>query len=105
MTRNSARAEMNEPGLTWSPVILPTAGQRQTGACARRQRTCHGNWVPPGWLSPDETRTLLTGRLTKVCDWARYRRSQAAEASTRLLLDTVCAGMEAQLASLAALTA
>ncbi|MGH3305607.1 MAG: ferritin-like domain-containing protein [Streptosporangiaceae bacterium] len=63
------------------------------------------NWVPPGWLSPDETRKLMAGRLTKVCEWARYRRSQAAEASTRRLLDTVCAGMEAQLARLAALTA
>lgn len=61
------------------------------------------NWVPPGWLSPDETRRLLTDRLTRVCQWTRYRRSQAAEPGTQQLLDTLCTGMAAQLARLAAL--
>lgn len=59
------------------------------------------NWVPPGWLGPDQARELITDRLARVCEWARYRRSQAAEPGALRLLDTVCAGMEAQLADLA----
>ena len=62
------------------------------------------NWVPAGWLSRDEAWRLMTARLTKVCEWASYRRSQAAEPGTLRLLDIVCAGAQEQLARLAAIT-
>lgn len=54
------------------------------------------NWVPDGWLSPDEARRLLADRLGTVAEWARYRRSQATDADTRALLDTLCSGLETQ---------
>jgi starvation-inducible DNA-binding protein len=54
------------------------------------------NWVPEGWLSPDEAGRLLTDRLGTVAEWARYRRSQATDADTSELLDTLCSGLETQ---------
>lgn len=91
----------------WADLVaglLVARGVAPDGRVRSLAKDLPRNWVPPGWLSPEETRTLLAGRLTKVCEWARYRRSQAAEASVLRLLDTVSAGMEAQLARLAALT-
>ena len=52
------------------------------------------NWVPEGWLRPDEARRLVTDRLSLLAGWARYRRSQAADPDTVRLLDAVCAGLE-----------
>lgn len=52
------------------------------------------NWVPDGWLRPDEARRLVTDRLHGVAGRARYRRSQAADLDTRQLLDAVCSGLE-----------
>lgn len=60
------------------------------------------NWVPPGWLSLDEARRLLAGRLSIVCEGARHRRSQAISPDTVRLLDAVCSGLEEQAASLPA---
>lgn len=62
------------------------------------------NWVPPGWLGRDEARRLITSRLNSVCHWAKYRRSQVTDPRAARLLDPVCAGLDAQLASLAAVT-
>lgn len=59
-----------------------------------------GNWVSPGWLSHDEARRLPASRLGAVCEWARYRRSQAASRDTGRLLDAVCSGLEEQAESL-----
>jgi hypothetical protein len=52
------------------------------------------NWVPKGWLSPDEGRGLLVHRLGTVAARARYRRSQATDGDTRDLLDRLCASLE-----------
>ena len=52
------------------------------------------NWVPDGWLRPDEARRLLTDRLHGVAARARYRRSQTADLDTWQLLDAVCSGLE-----------
>ena len=52
------------------------------------------NWVPEGWLRPDEARRLFEDRLRLLAGWARYRRSQAADPDTVRLLDAVCAGLE-----------
>lgn len=89
----------------WAEIVarhLAARGVAPDGRVLSLAKDLPWNWIPPGWLSPDETRKLLTSRLTKACERARYRLSQAAEPSTQRLLDTVCAGMEAQLARLAA---
>jgi hypothetical protein len=52
------------------------------------------NWVPEGWLRPDEARRLVSDRLSLLAGWARYRRSQAADPDTMRLLDAVCSGLE-----------
>jgi len=57
------------------------------------------NWVPDGWLSPDEARRLLTARLGTVAERARYRRSQTTDAETKELLDTLCSGLETQVSA------
>lgn len=57
------------------------------------------NWVPDGWLQLEEARRLVGDRLARVAGWAHARRSQAADPQIRQLLDTVCSGLEAQIAS------
>ena len=52
------------------------------------------NWVPDGWLRPDEARRLVANRLSVLAEWAYYRRSQAANPETVRLLDAVCEGLE-----------
>jgi starvation-inducible DNA-binding protein len=54
------------------------------------------NWVPDGWLSAEETQRLLTARLGTVAEWTRYRGSQATDAKTSELFDTVCSALETQ---------
>ena len=54
------------------------------------------NWVPDGWLSGEAARPLIAERLARVAEWARYRHSQAKGADAELL-DSVAAGLEAQL--------
>ena len=91
---------------TWADLVaggLVARGVAPDGRVRSLAKDVPLNWVPPGWLSRDEAWQLMTGRLTKVCEWAAYRRSQAAEPGTLRLLDTVCAGMQAQLARLAAI--
>lgn len=91
---------------TWADLVaggLVARGVAPDGRVRSLAKDVPLNWVPPGWLSRDEAWQLMTGRLTKVCEWAAYRRSQAAEPGTQRLLDTVCAGMQAQLARLAAI--
>lgn len=56
------------------------------------------NWVPDGWLDLDEARQLMGDRLSKVAGWAQARCSQVSDRETGQLLDTVCAGLEAQAA-------
>jgi DNA-binding ferritin-like protein len=52
------------------------------------------NWVPEGWLHPDEARRLVSDRLSRLAGSARYRRSQAADPDTVRLFDAVCEGLE-----------
>ena len=52
------------------------------------------NWVPAGWLHPDEARRLVADRLSLLAGWAHYRRSQVADPDTVRLLDAVCEGLE-----------
>ena len=58
------------------------------------------NWVPDGWLQLDEAEQLVGDRVRKVAGWALHRRSQAADPDTLQLLDVVCSGLEAQVATL-----
>lgn len=57
------------------------------------------NWVPDGWLLPDEARQLVGDRLDRVAAWAHTRRSQVSDRETVQVFDVVCSGLEAQLAS------
>ena len=52
------------------------------------------NWVPAGWLRPDDARLLVAARLSSLLEWARYRRSQATDPDTVRLLDAVCRVLE-----------
>jgi hypothetical protein len=54
------------------------------------------NWVPDGWLPAEAARQLITGRLERVAESARYRYSQAKGTDAELL-GSVAAGLEAQL--------
>jgi hypothetical protein len=54
------------------------------------------NWVPDGWLRPDEARRLLAFRLASAAALACYRRSNATAPDTVRLLNAVCSGLEAQ---------
>jgi len=54
------------------------------------------NWVPDGWLRPDEARRLLAFRLASAAASACYRRSNATAPDTVRLLNAVCSGLEAQ---------
>jgi hypothetical protein len=54
------------------------------------------NWVPAGWLSGEDARSLIAERLGRVAEWARYRHSQA-QGTEAELLGSVAAGLEAQL--------
>ena len=55
------------------------------------------NWVPAGWLSPDEARRLITYRLHTVGGWACYRCSQATDSDTVQVLEAVCSSLKAQM--------
>jgi starvation-inducible DNA-binding protein len=52
------------------------------------------NWVPDGWLDRGQAERLLAERLHIVSSWARVRHSQAADAETAQLLETVAARLE-----------
>jgi starvation-inducible DNA-binding protein len=54
------------------------------------------NWVPAGWLRPDEARRLIVYRVRTLGEWACYRQSQATDPDTVQLLDAVCSSLEAQ---------
>ena len=54
------------------------------------------NWVPEGWLRPDEAWRLVADRLGTLAEWARFRQSQATDPDTVQLLDTVSSSLEAQ---------
>ena len=52
------------------------------------------NWVPAGWLRPEEAERLLADRLHVLASWANVRGSRATDAETAQLLDLVSAGLE-----------
>ena len=52
------------------------------------------NWVPEGWLSPDEARRLVRHRVSSAAGRARYRRSQTEDTAIVRLLETVSTGLE-----------
>ena len=53
-------------------------------------------WVPEGWLGPDDARRVVADRLRTVAEWARYRRSQATAPDTVRLFDVLCVRLDAQ---------
>jgi hypothetical protein len=55
------------------------------------------NWVPDGWLRPDEARRLITSRLHTVAGWACYRHSLATDSDTVQVLEAVCSSLQAQM--------
>lgn len=52
------------------------------------------NWVPEGWLSPDEAGRLVHQRVSSAASRARYRCSQTEDTAIGQLLETVSAGLE-----------
>jgi starvation-inducible DNA-binding protein len=54
------------------------------------------NWVPDGWLDPEEARRLVDHRVHAAVRWARLRSAEAADADTVQLLNIVSAGLAAQ---------
>lgn len=54
------------------------------------------NWVPEGWLSPDEARRLVHQRVSSAAGRARYRCSQAQDPAAAQLLETVNAGLQSR---------
>ena len=52
------------------------------------------NWVPEGWLSPDEARRLVHQRASSAASRARYRCSQAQDTAVAQLHETVNAGLQ-----------
>ena len=75
---------------------LVTLGVAPDGRVRALAKDIPLNWVPDGWLRPDEARRLVAYRLRTVAEWARYRRSQATDPDTVLLLDAVRSSLEAQ---------
>ncbi len=58
------------------------------------------NWVPDGWLSVEAASRLVADRVGWVASWAGDRKSQATDVEIVRLLDTVCSGLQSQVASL-----
>jgi starvation-inducible DNA-binding protein len=54
------------------------------------------NWVPDGWLRPDEARRLVEYRLRGAAGRAQHRRAQVSDAETVRLFEGVCASLDAQ---------
>jgi len=75
---------------------LVTLGVAPDGRVRSLARDIPLNWVPDGWLRPDEARRLVAYRLRTVAEWARYRRSQATDSGTVRLLDAVSSSLEAE---------
>jgi starvation-inducible DNA-binding protein len=75
---------------------LVTLGVAPDGRVRSLAKNIPLNWVPDGWLRPDEARRLVDFRLRGAAGWARYRRSHAADPETARLLGGVSASLEAQ---------
>jgi DNA-binding ferritin-like protein len=54
------------------------------------------NWVPDGWLRPDEARRLVEYRLRSVAGRAEQRRSQSTGAETARLFKEISTRVGAQ---------
>ena len=74
---------------------LVTLGVAPDGRVRALAKDIPFNWVPDGWLRPDEARRLVAYRLRTVSGWACYRRSQATDPDTVQLLDAVCSSVKA----------
>jgi starvation-inducible DNA-binding protein len=76
---------------------LVTLGVAPDGRVRSLAKDILVNWVPDGWLRPDEAGRLLAVRLASAAGWARHRRAKAATLpDTVHLLDAVSSGLEAQ---------
>jgi DNA-binding ferritin-like protein len=78
--------------VSWHLVTLGVAPDRRVRSLTKDIPL---NWVPEGWLGPDEARHLVADRLGALAEWARYRQSQATDPDTVLLLDAVSSSLEA----------
>lgn len=58
---------------------LVTLGVAPDGRLRSLTKDLPQNWVPDGWLSPEEARALIADRLTSLASWARARLSQATD--------------------------
>ena len=76
---------------------LVTLGVAPDGRVRSLAKDIPLNWVPDGWLDPDQAHRLLADRLRVVSGLARQRRSQAADPKTMQVLDAVCADLERSL--------
>jgi starvation-inducible DNA-binding protein len=78
---------------------LVTLGVAPDGRARALAKDVPWNWVPDGWLQLDEAQRLVDDRLGRVATWARVRQSQVNDPESAQLLDAVCLGLEAQVAS------
>jgi starvation-inducible DNA-binding protein len=54
------------------------------------------NWVPEGWLEPDDARRLVDHRVHAAAGRVRHRQSNAKDPATAELLDRLCVGLDEQ---------
>lgn len=58
------------------------------------------NWVPDGWVGPENGAQMVANRLRRVADWTRARGSECSEDQERGLFDNIESCLQAQLAIL-----
>lgn len=54
------------------------------------------NWVPEGWLEPDEAQRLVDHRVHAAVGRVRHRQSNAKDPATAELLDRLCGSLHEQ---------
>jgi starvation-inducible DNA-binding protein len=75
---------------------LVTLGVAPDGRVRSLAKDIPLNWVPDGWLRPDEAWRLVDHRLRSAAGRAQHRRLQAADAETVRLFEDVCVTLESQ---------
>jgi hypothetical protein len=95
-------AEASGDWRLWADQVahrLMAAGIAPDGRIRSLVKDLPLNWVPEGWLSGDDARRLIVGRLALVAEWARYRNLHAESADAELL-NLVATGLETQMRAL-----
>ena len=77
-------------------TLLASLGVPPDGRVRSLAKDIPVNWVPDGWLRPDQARRLVAYRLQSAVARARERRLQGGQTEAGQLLDWVCERLEAQ---------